>query len=230
MYYMYTHTYKQWNVLIVQSLSLVQLSAMPWTAAHQPSLSFTVSGSLLKLMSVELVMLSSHLILSRHHLLLPSMFPSIEILSSKSALCISWPKHWSFSFSISPSSEYSGLTSCRVGWFDLLAVQGTLKSLLQHHSLKASILWHSAFFMVQLSQPYITIGKTIALTIQTFVGKVKALVYNTLSRFIIAFLSRSECLLISWLQSPSVVILEPKKIKSVIVSNFSPSTVYKIGK
>ena len=122
---MYTHTYKQWNVLIVQSLSLVQLSAMPWTAAHQPSLSFTVSGSLLKLMSVELVMLSSHLILSRHHLLLPSMFPSIEILSSKSALCISWPKHWSFSFSISPSSEHSGLISFRIDWFDLLAIQET---------------------------------------------------------------------------------------------------------
>ena len=134
---MYAHTYKQWNVLVVvQSLSLVQLSATPWMAAHQPSVSFTISRSLLKLMSVELVMLSSHLILSHRHLLLPSIFPSIKILSSKSALCISWPNDWSFS--ISPSNEYSGLTSCRVGWFDLLAVQGTLKSLLQCHSSNSS--------------------------------------------------------------------------------------------
>ena len=184
---MYAHTYKQWNVLVVvQSLSLVQLSATPWMAAHQPSVSFTISRSLLKLMSVELVMLSSHLILSHRHLLLPSIFPSIEILSSKSALCISWPNDWSFS--ISPSNEYSGLTSCRVGWFDLLAVQGTLKSLLRQHSLKASILWRSAFFMVQLSQPYMTVGKTVALTIQIFVGKVSALVYNTL--FAITFLPK----------------------------------------
>ena len=194
---MYTHTYKQWNVLVVQSLSLVQLSATPWTAAHQPSLSFTISWSLLRFMSIELVMLSSHLIFSHHHLLLPSIFPSI--LPSESALCISWPEDWSFSFSfsISPFSEYPGLISCRVDWLDILAVQGTLKSLLQHHRLKASILWCSAFCIVQLSHPYMTTGKTIALTIWTFVGKVKSLLYNTLSRFVIAFLSRSECLLIS---------------------------------
>ena len=143
MYCMYTHTYKQWNVLLlVQSLSLVQLSATPWTAAQQPSLSFTISWSLLRFMSIELVMLSSPLIFSHHHLLLPSIFPNIKILSSESALCISWTKDWSFSFSfsISPFSEYPGLISCRVSWFDLLAVQGTLKSLLQHHRLKASIL------------------------------------------------------------------------------------------
>ena len=189
---MYTHTYKQWNVLlVVQSLSLVQLSATPWTAAQQPSLSFTSSWSLLRFMSIELVMLSSHLIFSHHHLLLPSIFPNIKILSSESALCISWPKYWSFSFSISPFSEYPGLISCRVDWFDLLAIQGTLKSLLQHHRLKASILWCSAFCMVQLSHPYMTTGKTIALTVWTFVGKVKSLLYNTLSRFVIAFLSRS---------------------------------------
>ena len=157
--------FKKFIFFVVQLLSCVQLFVTPWIAAGQAPLSSTISQSLLKLMSVELVMLSSHLILSRHHLLLPSMFPSIEILSSKSALCISWPKHWSFSFSISPSSEYSGLTSCRVGWFDLLAVQGTLKSLLQHHSLKASILWHSVFFMVQLLHLYMLTRKTIALTI-----------------------------------------------------------------
>ena len=156
---------------------------------------------------------SNHLILCHPLLLPPSIFPRIRVFSNESVLCIRWPKYWSFSFRISHSNEYSGWISFRIDWLDLLAVQGTPKSLLQHHSLKASILWHSAFFMVQLSQPYITIGKTIALTIQTFVGKVKALVYNTLSRFIIAFLSRSECLLISWLQSPSAVILEPPKNK-----------------
>ena len=168
---------------------------------------------LLKLMSAQLVMPSNHLILCRHLLLLPSIFPSLRVLSNESVLCIRWPKYWSFSFSISPSNEYSGLISLRIDWFDLLAVQGTLKSLLQHHSSKASILRRSAFFIVQLSHPYLTTGKTIALTRQTFVGKVMSLLFNMLSRLVIAFLPRSKCLLISWLQSPSAVILEPPKNK-----------------
>ena len=157
---------------------------------------------------------SNHLILCQPLLLLPSIFPSIRVFSSESALHIWWPKYWSFSFSISPSNEYSGLISFRMDWFDLLVVQGTLKSLLQHHSSKASILWHSAFFMVQLSHPYMT-GKTVALTRQNFVGKVMSLLSNMLSRLVIAFLPRSKHLLISWLQSPSAVTLEPKKRKSV---------------
>ena len=144
-------------------------------------------------------------------LLLPSIFPSIKVFSNESALCIRWPKYWSFSFNISPSNEHSGLISFRMDWLDLLAVQGTLKSLLQHHSSKASILLHSAFFIVQLSYPYMTSGKTIALTRGTFVGKVISLLFNILSRLIITFLPRSKCLLISWLQSPSAMILEPKK-------------------
>ena len=142
----------------VQSLSHVRLFAPPWTAAHQAFLSFTNSQSLLKLMSIESVMPSNHLILCRPLLLLPSIFLSIRVFSNKSVLCIRWPKDWSFSFSISPSNDYSGLISFRIDWFDLLAVQGTLKSFLQHHSSKASILWHSPFFMVQLSHPYMTIG------------------------------------------------------------------------
>ena len=154
----------------------------PWTAAHQASLSITNSRSLLKLMSIEPVMPSHHLILCRPLLLLPSIFSSIRVFSNELALCIRWPKYWSFSFSISPSNKYSGLISFRIDWFDLLAVQGTLKSLLQHHSLKASILWRSAFFMVQLSCPYMTIGITIALSIQTFVGKVLSLLFNMPSR------------------------------------------------
>ena len=154
---------------------------------------------------------------------LPSIFPSIRVFSSESVLCIRWPKYWSFSFNISPSNEYSELVSFRIGWLDLLAAQGTLKSLFQHHSSKASILRHSAFFIVQLSHPYMTTGKTIALTRWTFVGKVMSLIFNMLSRLVIAFLPRSKCLLISWLQSPSTVILEPKKIKSVTVSTVSPS-------
>ena len=145
---------------------------------------------------------------------LPSIFPSIRVFSNESALCIRWPKYWHFSFSTRPSSEYSGLISFKTDWFDLLAVQGILKSLLQHHNLKASILWHSDFFMVQLSHLYMTTGKTIALTRRTFVGKVMSLLFNMLSRIVIAFLSRSKHLLISWLQSPSTVILEPMKIKS----------------
>ena len=164
---------------------------------------------------------SNHLILCRPLLLPSSIFPSIRVFSSESVLHIRWPKHWRFSFSISLSNEYSGLISFRINWFDL-AVQGTLKSLLQHHSSKASILWHSAFFIVQLSHPYMTAGKTIALTRQTFVSKVMSLLFNMLSRFVIAFLPRSNCLWISWLQSPSAVILEPQKIKSVTVSIASP--------
>ena len=163
----------------------------------------------------------SHLILCRPLLLLPSVFPSIRIFSNESALCIRWPKHWSFSFSISSSNEYSGLISFRMDWLDLLAVQGTLKSLLQHHSSKASIPQHSVFFIVQLSHPYMTTGKTISLTRQNFVGKVMALLFYMLSRLVITFLPRSKCLLISWLQSPSAVILEPPKIKSDTVSTVS---------
>ena len=159
-------------------------------------------------------MLSNHLILCRPLLLLPSTFPSIRVFSNESALHIRWPKHWSFSFSISLSNEHPGLISFSMDWLDLLAVQGTLKSLLQHHSLKASILRHSVFFIVQLSHPYMTIGKTIALTRWTFVGKVMSLLLNMLSRLVITFLPRSKCLLISWLQSPSAVILEPRKIVS----------------
>ena len=182
-----------------QSLSPVLLFATPWTAACQASLSITNSWSLLKLMSIKSVMPSNHLILCRPLLLPPSIFPSIRVFSNESALCIRWPKYWSLSFNISPSNEHSGLTSFRIDWLDLLAVQGTLKSLLQHHSSKASIFQCSAFFMVQLSHPYMTTGKTIALTRQTFVGKVMSLLFNMLSRLVIAFLPRSKHLLISWL-------------------------------
>ena len=193
----------------------------PWTAACQASLSFTISQSLLKLPSIESVMSFNHLVLCRLFLLLPSIFPSIRVFSNKLALCSRWPKYWSFSFSISPSNEYSGLISFRIDWFDLLAVQGTLKSLFQHHSSKASVLRHSAYFMVQLSHPYTTTGKTIALTIQTIFGKV--ICFNMLPTFIIVFLPRSKCLSVSWLQSPSsAVVLERKKIKSVTLSFVSP--------
>ena len=161
-------------------------------------------------MSIESVMPFNHLVLYCPLLLLPSIFPSIRVLFNESALCIRWPKYWCFSFIISPSKEIPGLIS-RMDWLDLLAVQGTLKSLLQHHSSKASILRCSAFFMIQLSYPYMTTGKTIALTIETFVSKVMSLVSNMLSRLVIAFLPRSKCLLISWLQSPSAVIFEPLK-------------------
>ena len=175
----------------VQSLSHVQLFVTPWTAACQPSLSFTNSWSLLKLMSIESMMPSNHLILFRSLLLLPSIFPSIRVFSNELVLHIRWPKYWSFSFSISPSKEHSGLISFRMDCLDLLAVQGTLKSLLQHHSSKAAILWHSAFFTVQLSHPYMTTGKTIALTRWIFVDKVMPLLFNMLSRLIITFLPRS---------------------------------------
>ena len=166
---------------------------------------------------------SSHLILCRPLLLLPSTFPSIRVFSNESVRLIRWPKFRSFNFSISPSNEYSGLISFRKDWLDLLAVQGTLKSLLYHHSSKASILRHSAFFIVQLSHPYMSTGKTIALTRWTFVGKVMSLLFNMLSRLVITFLPRTKRLLISWLQSPSAVILEPRKIKSFTVSIVSPS-------
>ena len=160
------------------------------------------------------VMPFNHLILSQPLIVLPSIFPSIRIFSNESALHVRWPKYWSFSFSISPSNEYSGSISFRMDWLDLLAVQGTLKSLLQHHSSKASILWPSAFFLVQLSHPYMTTGKTIALTRWTGAGKVMSLLFNMLSRLVITFLLRSKRLLISWLQSPSAVILGPPKIVS----------------
>ena len=162
-------------------------SVTPWTAAHQASLSFTNSRSLLKLMSIESTMPSNHLTLCRPLLLQPSVFPSIRVFSNESVLCIRWPKYWSFSFSIRPSNEYSGLISFRMDWLDLLAVQGALKSLLQHHSSKVSVLQHSALFIVQLSHPYMTTGKTIALTRQTFVGKVMSLLLNMLSRLVITF-------------------------------------------
>ena len=176
-----------------------------------------------QLMSTESVMPSNHLILCRSLLLLPSIFPSIRVFSNESVLYIRWPKYCSFSFSISSANEYeySGLISIKIDWLDLLEVQGTLKSLLQHHNSKASVLWHSAFFIVQLSHPYMTTGKTIALTRGTFVGKVVSLLSNTLSKLVITFLPRSKCLLISWLQSPSEVILEPPKIKSLTVSTVS---------
>ena len=215
-------------VIIVQSLSNVRLFVTPWTAAHQASLSFTIYWSLLKLISIESTMPSNHLILCRPLLLLPSIFSSIRVFSNESTLGIRWPKYWSFSFIISPSNEYSGLISFRIDWFDLLAVQGTLKSLLQDHSSKASVLQCLAFFMVQLSYSYMTTGKTIALTRWPFVGKVTSLLFNMLSGFIIAFLPRSKCLLISWLQSPSRVILEPKKIKSVTVYTVSPSICHEV--
>ena len=181
-----------------------------------------------KPMPIESVMPSNHLILCRPLLLLVPIPPSIRVFSNESALRIRWPKYWSFSFNISPSNEYPGLTSFRKDCLDLLAVQGTLKSLLQHHSSKASIPRHSAFFIVQLSHPYMTTGKIIALTRWTFVGKVMSLLLNMLSSLVITFLPRSKYLLISWLQSPSAVILEPRKIKSDTVSTVSPSICHKV--
>ena len=179
---------------------------MPGIPVHNP-------WSLLKLRSIKLVMPSNLLILCFPLLLLPPTPPSIRVFSSESALCIRWPKDWSFSFSISPSNEHPGLISFRMDWLDLLAVQGTLKSLLQHHNSKTSIFRHSAFFTVQLSYPYMTSGETIALTRRTFVGKVMSLIFNMLSRLVITFLPRGKHLLISWLQSPSAVILEPPQNK-----------------
>ena len=254
------------SISSVQSLSHVQLFATPWTTTRQASLSITNSQNLHKLMSIPLVMPSNQLILCHPLLLLPSIFLRIRVFSNKLVLRIRWPNYWSFSLSTSPSKEYSGLISFRMDWLDFLAIQGTLRSLLQHHSSKASVLWRSAFFTVQLSHPYMTTGKTRALTRWTFVGKVMSLLFNMLSaaaaakslqscptlwdpidgsppgssapgilqarilewvaisfsnmlsRLVIAFLPRSKCLLISWLQSPSAVILEPPKIKSLTVS------------
>ena len=193
------------------TLSVISDSAAPWTAAHQASLYFTISWSLLNLMSIKSVMPPNHLILCHPLLLLLSLVPSIRGFSNESALSIWWPQYWSFSFSISPSNEYLGLISFKIDWVDL-EVQRTLKSLLQHHSSKASILSCSAFFIVQLSHPHMSTGKTIAFTIQTFVGKVMSLLFNMLSRLVVTFLPRSKCLSISWPQSPSAVILEPKKL------------------
>ena len=184
--------------------SVVSDSVTPWTTAHQASLSITNSWRTTKSMSIESVMPSNHLILCHPLLLLPTIFPSINVFSNESALHIRWPKCWHFSFNISPSDEHPGLISFRMQWLDLLAVQGTLKSLLQHHSSKASIFHCSAFFIVQLSHPYMTTGKTIALTRHAFVDKVMSLLLNMLPRFFITFLPRSKRLLISWLQSPSL--------------------------
>jgi len=222
--------------VVLNSLSLVQFSRSvvsnslrhPWTAACQASLSITNSWSLSKLMCIESVMPSNHLILCRPLLLLPSIFPNIRVFSNESAFHIRQPKYGTFSFSISPPSEHSGLISFRMDWLNLLAVQGTLKSLLQHHSLKASILQPSAFFIVQLSHPYMTTGKTIALTRQTFVNKIMSLHFNMLFRLVITFLPRSKHLLISWLHSPSTVILESPKIKSATVSTVSPSISHEV--
>ena len=203
-------------------------SVTPWTAACQSSLSFTVSWSLLKLMYIYSVMLSNHLILCQPLFLLPSIFPSIMVFSNESAF---WIKYQSIGASVSASVLPMNIQ----GWFPLGLTgliswlpKETLKSLLQHHNSKASILWHSAFFMVQLSHPYMTTGKLIALTIWTFVGKVMSLLFNTLSRFVIAFLPRNKHLLISWLQWPSAVILEPPQIKSVTVSIVSPSICHEV--
>ena len=215
--------------LLSVSRSVVSNSVTPWTAACQTSLSITNSQSLLKLMPIESVMPCNHLILCRPLLLLPLIFPSIRVFSNESVLCIRWPKYWCFSFNISPSNEYSGLISFRMDGLDLLAVQGTLRSLLQHHSSKASILLHSAFFIVKLSHPYMTPRKTIALTRWIFVDNIMSLLFNMLSRLVITSLPRSKCLLISWLKSLSEVILEPPpKIKSLIVSTVSPSICHEV--
>ena len=210
----------------VQLLNRVQLCD-PMDHACQTSLCITNSWSLLKLLSIESVMPSNHLIFCCP-LLLPSIFPSIRVFFNESVLHIRWPKYWGFSFSISPSNEYSGLISFRFDWFDLLEAQGTLKSLLQHHSSKASVLRHSAFFMVQISHPYMTTKKTETLTRWTSVGKVMSLLFNMLSRLVIAFLPRSKHLLISWLQSSSAVILEPKKNKVSHCFHWYPSICHEV--
>ena len=208
------------------SHSVVFYLCNPMQAALQASLSITNSWSLLKFMSIESLMPSNHLILCRSLLL--SAFPSIRVFSDESILRIRWRNYWSISFNIHPSNEYSGLISFRIDWFHLLAVQGTLKSLLQHHSSEALILRCSGLFIVQFSHPYMTTGKTIALTRWTFVGKVMSLNFNMMSKLVITFLPRSKGLLISWLQSPSAVILEPPKIKSVTVSIVSPSVCHEV--
>ena len=234
-----THTHTNTNIYVfffrffpqfnsVQLLSPAQLFVAPWTAAHQAFLSIPNSWSLPKLMSIESVLPSNHLILCESLLLLPSIFPSIRVFSNKWALRIRWPKYWSFSFNISPSNEHSRLIPFRMDGLDLLAVQGTLKSLLQHHSSKESNLQCSAFFRVQLSHPYMTTGKTTGLTRWIFVGKVMSLLFNMLSRLVITFLPKSKRLLISWLQSPSAAILDPPKIKTATVSTVSPSICHAV--
>ena len=216
------------NISSVQSLSRVRFFETPWTAACRASLSTTNSQSLLKLMSIKLVMPLNHLILYRPLLLPPSIFPSIRVFSNESVLCIRWPKYWSFSFSISPSNEYSGLISFRIDWFDLFAVQGTLKSFFQHHSSKTSIFQHPAFFIVQISHPYMTTGKAITLTKTNLCWQSNVSPFlNMLSRLVITFLPRSKHLLISWLQSPSEVILEPKKI-NLTVFTVSPFICHEV--
>ena len=212
----------------VQSLSHVRLFATSWISSRQASLSITNSQSQPKPMPIESVMPFSHPTLCSPLLLLPSIPPSIKVFSNESTLRMRWPKYWSFSFKISLSNKHPGLISFRMDWLDLLAVQGTLKSLPQHHSSKASIFQCSAFFTVQLSHLYMTTGKTIALTRWTFVGKVMSLLFNMLSRLTITFLPRSKGLLNSWLQSPSAVILEPPKIKSDTVFTVSPSISYEM--
>ena len=209
---------KRYHIRSDQLFSRVRLFATPWITAQQASLSITNSLSSLTLTSIKSVIPFNHLILCHPLLLLPPIPPSIRVFSNEATLPMRWPKYWNFSFSIIPSKETPGLISFRMDWLDLLAVQGTLKSLLQHHGSKASILQCSAFFTVQLSHPYMTAGKTIALTRGNFVGKVMSLLLNMLSRLVLTFLPRSKHLLILWLQSPSVVILEPRKIKSDTVS------------
>ena len=199
------------HFIVVQSFSHVWLFATPWTAACQVSLSFTIFWNLLKFMSIELVMSPNHFILCHLLLSLPSIFPSIRVFSNEMALRIRWPKYWSFSFSISSSNDYSGLISFRIDWFDRLAVWGTLKSLLQHNSSKASVLQRPPLFMAQLLHPYMTTGKSIALTRWTSVGKIMSLLFNLLSTFVIAFLPRNKHLLISQLQSSSTVIWSIRK-------------------
>ena len=216
------------HITLVQFCQSCVTLCDPKGAVCQASLSIMNSWSLLKLKSMELVMPSNHLILCHPLLLQPSIFPSIKVFSNESVPRIQWTKYWSYSFNISPSNEYSGLISFRMNWLDLLAVQGTLKSLLQHHILKTSILQGSAFFIVPLSHFYMTTGKTIALNRWTFVSKVMSLPFNMLSRWVIAFFSRTKCLLISWLQSPSAVILEPPEIKFDTVSIVSPSICHEV--
>ena len=221
------HTWMVSSVSVQFRRSVMSNSATSWTAACRASLSIASSWSSPKLMSIESVLPSNHLILCRPLLLLPPIPPNIKVFSSESTLCMRWPKYWSFSFSISPSKEHPGLISFRMDWLDLIAVQGTLKSLPQHHSSKASIYWRSAFFAVQLSYPYMTTGKTKALTRGTFVGKGMSLLLNMLSRLVITFLPKNKHLLISWLQ-PSAVILELPKIKSDTVSTVSPSISHEV--
>jgi len=225
----YTHTYTQWSVQFssVQSLSRLRLFATPWIAARQASLSIQLPDfTQTHVHRVRDAIQPSHPLSSLF--LLPPIPPSITVFSNESTLRIRWSKYWSFSFNIIPFKKHPGLISFRMDWLDLLAVQGTLKSLLQHHSSKASIIWRSAFFTVQLSHPYMTTGKTIALTRRTFVGKVMSLLLNMLSRLLTTFLPRSKHLLISWLQSPSAVILEPKKIVFDTVSTVSPSICHEV--